>query len=126
MYEYKIHQNMRLVNVSLRAGWMEKRFPLCQIFPQIVDHNTNLWPEHQNHHSKKQSIISIQVPESAKNIERNRIEYRGVVGESNGCGVWVVEEVNWQLSSPPPSVTGGYIQFSADLSFQMKKHIFAS
>ena len=39
------------------------------------------------------------------------------------CGV---EEVNWQLSSPPPSVTGGYIQFSADLSFQMKNHIFAS
>ena len=52
-----------------------------------------------------------------------------VVVESNGCGVvglWSVEEVNWQLSSPPPSVTGGYIQFSADLSFQMKKHTFAS
>ena len=40
--------------------------------------------------------------------------------------LWGVEEVNWQLSSPPPSVTGGYIQFSADLSFQMKNLIFAS
>ena len=40
--------------------------------------------------------------------------------------LWGVEEVNWQLSSPPPSVTGGYIQFSADLSFQMKNLTFAS